>query len=138
MKYRKLRIVWSVGCGILCLLLIVLWMRSYWLGDRVVHERASGTYEIASFDGNLTMRITRPNNFPDGEFHWAVASRPTIAVYWLSGNEIIIPYWLAAIFLAGITGLPWIRCSTRFSLRSMLIAITLIGLILGLIIATTG
>ena len=24
-RYRKLRIAWSVGCGILCLLLIVLW-----------------------------------------------------------------------------------------------------------------
>ena len=29
MKYRKLRIAWSIGCGMLCLLLIVLWVRSY-------------------------------------------------------------------------------------------------------------
>ena len=30
MRFRKLRIAWSVGCGILCVLLIVLWVRSYW------------------------------------------------------------------------------------------------------------
>src|SRR3954451_8568493 len=30
MRYRKLRIAWSVVWGIACLLLIVLWVRSYW------------------------------------------------------------------------------------------------------------
>src|SRR5262245_46484708 len=28
--FRTLRIAWSVAFGILCLLLIVLWVRSYW------------------------------------------------------------------------------------------------------------
>jgi len=28
MKYRKLRITWSVGCGIACVMLIVLWIRA--------------------------------------------------------------------------------------------------------------
>jgi hypothetical protein len=35
MKYRKLRIAWSVGCGIVCLLLIALWVRSYWWSDEL-------------------------------------------------------------------------------------------------------
>ena len=29
MRFRKLRIAWSVACGIACVLLIVLWVRSY-------------------------------------------------------------------------------------------------------------
>src|SRR6478672_11323736 len=29
MRFRKLRIAWSVFCGLACLLLIVLWVRSY-------------------------------------------------------------------------------------------------------------
>src|SRR6476469_3147947 len=33
---RKLRIAWSVGCAIACVLLIVLWVRSYWRKD-IVH-----------------------------------------------------------------------------------------------------
>jgi len=28
MKFRKLRIAWSVGCGIACVLLIAVWVRS--------------------------------------------------------------------------------------------------------------
>ena len=28
-RFRKLRIGWSVGCGIACVLLIALWARSY-------------------------------------------------------------------------------------------------------------
>jgi hypothetical protein len=33
LRYRKLRIVWSVGWGIACVLLIALWVRSYWRMD---------------------------------------------------------------------------------------------------------
>ena len=30
MRFRKLRIAWSVVCGLVAVLLIVLWVRSYW------------------------------------------------------------------------------------------------------------
>src|SRR4051812_42777282 len=33
MKHRKLRIAWSVASGALCLLMIVFWVRSYWIAD---------------------------------------------------------------------------------------------------------
>src|SRR5688572_16841861 len=33
MNYRKLRIAWSVWCGVVCLLLIMLWVRSYSWAD---------------------------------------------------------------------------------------------------------
>ena len=33
MRFRKLRIAWSVVWGIACVLLIVLWVRSYWSVD---------------------------------------------------------------------------------------------------------
>jgi len=38
MKYRKLRIVWSVVWGIAAVLLCVLWMRSYWVAVYARHE----------------------------------------------------------------------------------------------------
>jgi hypothetical protein len=45
MSFRKLRIVWSVFCGVACLLLIVLWVLSYWwLGS--VEIRVSSTDEL--------------------------------------------------------------------------------------------
>src|SRR5262245_56414702 len=35
MKYRKLRIAWSVAWGLLAVLVCVLWVRSYWHYDYV-------------------------------------------------------------------------------------------------------
>ncbi len=33
MKHRKLRIAWTVAWGIVAVLLLVLWIRSYWTYD---------------------------------------------------------------------------------------------------------
>lgn len=35
MKYRKLRMGWSVGWGVVVVMLCVLWVRSYWWIDTV-------------------------------------------------------------------------------------------------------
>src|SRR5262245_41449478 len=42
MRYRKLRIAWSVFWGLVCLLLSVLWVRSYESGI-VLNERITKT-----------------------------------------------------------------------------------------------
>jgi hypothetical protein len=36
MRFRKLRIAWSVAWGLLAVLLVVLWVRSYWHQDELV------------------------------------------------------------------------------------------------------
>src|SRR3954466_10432902 len=36
MRFRKLRIAWSVFCALACVLLVVLWVRSYFYHDRVL------------------------------------------------------------------------------------------------------
>ena len=41
MSFRKLRIAWSVVCGILCLLLVALCVRSYWYRDYSLVEVSS-------------------------------------------------------------------------------------------------
>jgi hypothetical protein len=33
MRFRKLRMAWSVAWGLACVLLIALWVRSYWYAD---------------------------------------------------------------------------------------------------------
>ena len=40
MRFRKLRIAWSVVWGIACVLLIVLWVRSYWWGEQLSYTTA--------------------------------------------------------------------------------------------------
>jgi hypothetical protein len=39
MRFRKLRIAWSVACAIACVLLIALWVRSYWAVDKSMPAR---------------------------------------------------------------------------------------------------
>jgi hypothetical protein len=45
--------------------------------------------------------------------------------------ELIAPYWLYILLVAGLAAAPWIHWTKRFRLRTMLIATTLIALALG-------
>jgi hypothetical protein len=44
MRFRKLRIAWSVFCGVTCVLLIALWVQSY----------VSAFYRASDFDSKPT------------------------------------------------------------------------------------
>jgi hypothetical protein len=60
MKYRKLRIAWSVAWGILCLLLIVLIVRSYSKKEYIFNTDGTGWITTFGFNsgeacaGNFT------------------------------------------------------------------------------------
>ena len=51
MKYRKLRIAFSVTCGIACVLLVVLWVRSYWWVDLLAYRRGQTYVAVAAGRG---------------------------------------------------------------------------------------
>src|SRR6478736_9471608 len=54
MRFRKLRIAWSVGCGILCVLLIVLWVRSYrWCDTVYCQIRSPPSFGVVSIQSRL-------------------------------------------------------------------------------------
>jgi hypothetical protein len=44
MKYRKLRIVWSVAWGIVAVVFVVLWVRSHWWEDVIGFPYTGMTY----------------------------------------------------------------------------------------------
>jgi hypothetical protein len=44
---RGLRIAMSAVCGILCVLLIVLWVRSCWRFDQIIHKTSATDYYVA-------------------------------------------------------------------------------------------
>jgi hypothetical protein len=149
MKYRKLRIAWSLGCGILCLLLIVLWARTYFAIDHINGQLTSSNgLGITSRNGGVGLVIVKGNLSP-----WRIRSYPAsepiqldyeramgFIQYQAMVNQFIrvrLPYSSLVILCATSAALPWIRWSKQFSLRTVLILITLLGLALGLIIATT-
>lgn len=171
MKFRKLRIAFSAVCGILCLLLIALWVRSYvrldqFLGPISATEYAActsavGELRLGKSNDPVLRRLfqNRParRGFPlsvwetgprGGPFFPASVPEPADRriITWprlnlnygvrppgVTHDELIVPYWLPVVLTATLASGPWIRW--RFSLRTLLIAMTLAAVALGLIFA---
>src|SRR3954465_14849637 len=55
MKFRKLRITWSVTCGIACALLIALWVRSYWRKDTLEFKDSRKLVAVESIRGRVVL-----------------------------------------------------------------------------------
>jgi len=143
MKWRKLRIAWSVGCGVLAVLLCVLWVRSYWTWSylsagittkqRLGFNSASGSLiAVVHFHHPAT---ARPRS------KWEASSVPApkqpayhrFMVRRLSGGfSIGIPFWFLIPLNIVAAAAPWLRW--RFSLRTLLIVTTLVALLLGLFV----
>jgi hypothetical protein len=155
MKFRKLRIAWSITCGIVCLLLIVLWVRSYrstdvfplrpfcistdgrlviWLKEYDVPFGGSGLRTIDLSSGSLlyASRVIDTEPFEVEPF----SSRTGFHLEHDNRRTVIqLPYWFLTLLFAATAGLPGIRW--RFTLRTLLIATTLVAVVLGLIVWAT-
>jgi hypothetical protein len=160
MRFRKLRIAWSVFLGLACVLVIVLWVRSQSLYDAISWRSGKGAYySVMSQYGHLTIvNGYNPNDYYAGTRfeigHKALnpfvdsPAQPTLSgilgLRWYSSHgvralrELIfaVPHWFASILLAASCAAPWLRwLPSRFSLRTLLIATTLVAVGLGLIVA---
>jgi hypothetical protein len=144
MRFRKLRIAWSVMWGVACVLLVVLWLQSHsWFGSLVAPSRyKSGTARIESGGGELLF-TWQTHDYPRS---WTITSSritegpPTQLRYrweWMFSNNYVViacPYWALVVASAAIAPMAWLRW--RFSLRTLLIATTLVAVVLGLIVWT--
>ena len=145
---RYLRIAFSATCLIACVLLIVLWVRSYWRNDIIGYRGPSITTSAASEFGSLSFsRI-----YQTGESVWFTYLEPVdrdesdyspIALLFMFGYVhrapnnslgIYFPHWAPALLAAILAGIPWATVLRRFSLRTLLIATTIIAVVLGLIV----
>jgi hypothetical protein len=161
MKYRKLRIAWSVVCGILCLLLIVLWVSSYFYVAGVWRVAQGGRATVLMSESGclvlmryVTVRGTPRTNWQLwGHTHAeAESAPPTLQPFNFQTRRFVqrselpftwfpnantfyasLPHWAAA-FCCGCHALaPCMR--PRFSLRTLLIGMTAVAVVLGLIFA---
>ena len=121
-------------------LLIALWVRSYWLCDIVFKDDTKGGYRISLFNGNLLGRLVhlwwrqrRDTNGPSRVLPTLRRSRQGGFV--TSPGSISIPIWVGALLIGIITALARIEWSKRFSLRTLLVATTLVAVVLGLAVA---
>ncbi len=166
MKNRKLRITWSVAWGIAAVLLIAFWVRSYQTAEGIGHINSPESFACVHSEwGTLSYHYQRgtPQTGKLGwTFHTRTASQPYFGFKWKwytydpnkprtflhykspdgmvleSAIDIYLPYWLL-VLLTGISStpfaIPWIPW--RYSLRTLLIATTLVAVGLGLIVWLT-
>jgi hypothetical protein len=147
---RKLRIACSTVCGIFCLLTIVLWIRSHRAEDRASCRLSSVGIRLYSsrgwlvlfknstpgagpYDWDITLGSDYWLNPPDARLAYALPlsffGRTTI-------SNISLPHWLLAMASVACATAPWLfRGRFRFSLRTLLIATTLIATVLGVAVA---
>jgi hypothetical protein len=138
MRFRKLRIAWSVVCGIACVLLIGLWVRSYYVCDSV-HVPTWGSMRVGALRGIISIAASREtsmgwtwNAIPTARLMPVLGSGPT----WSFRSEppytfLVFPHRLLIAISGMLCIAPWIRW--RFTLRTLLIATTLVALVLGVI-----
>jgi hypothetical protein len=155
MKYRKLRMAWSVGCGIACALLIVMWVRSYQTWDspfgpilkrwELQLNSVRGYLLIGVRDSppnattNWRWRTFHADRFTNDEISGSIVWRFTssagalgfgavqTALMW----QVYMPYWFLSLIPIGgsLLGVRWFA---RYSLKALLIAMTLAAIVLGL------
>ena len=69
MRFRKLRIAWSVVWAVACLLLVTLWVLSYWWNGSV-EIRVSATREVMVMS---VQGYTYWGTLPDRDWNWNVS-----------------------------------------------------------------
>ena len=128
MKYRKLRIAWSVAWGIAAVLLVVLWVRSYLVYDSFVGRYPNGLFFfVYSAKGVYTFSTYPLLGASVNDNWWFLVRR--------APNDMAIggPFSFTIVVACAVSIAPWIRY--RFSLRTLLIATTLVAVVLGIIVA---
>jgi hypothetical protein len=151
---RYLRIAFSTTCLIACVLLIALCARSYHFDDMVDGPVKGGK---AAFIQSRVGRIMfgMGPRYHDDPWQWrrsekfkhvdqvmeATYKDEFLGFQVTIGTRVFfhLPYWFCILLFAsfGAIGvLPWL--SWRFSLRTLLIATTLVAVVLGMIVWLSG
>ena len=155
---RKLRIAFSAVCGIACLIMILLWARSYWWWDTIVwgitdeqgfivrSVKGAAVLEYLDFSGSEIDAVL---------FKWHVQSTPlpdtnrypfggvenTFAGFLIRhsgwrGNPFLlcVPFWFLVPLSAALAVILWGKWALRFSLKSLLIATTIVAVLLASVV----
>jgi hypothetical protein len=148
-RFRKLRIAWSIGWGLLATLLCVLWVRSYRTLDNVAGHlpgvnavSCTSAYgrvavgvvnQAAPWKWNMHSNVLDETSYggpPKGPRRWFVMHKSP------AHSGLAVPHGFLMLLAAFSVGLPWMPW--RFSLRALLIATTIVGVLLGAVIWRDG
>ena len=137
---RSIRIAFSAFCGLVAILLAVLWVRSYWRCDAIRSPNHSATailgrlmidkqYAIESLSNEFSPQLNNDVGY---------SSFPVngITITDLERGGIALPLWMPTLLFSTLSLAPWLSLK-RYSLRTLLIATTLVAVILGIVLWST-
>jgi hypothetical protein len=112
MRFRKLRIAWSVFWGLACVLLIVLWVRSYWIlnsldfsgGHRFAYSRGCLFIDETFNVSGTRAKGSQHKLFGHSVLHVVVGG----SAVWPTGVGTKLPLWPLATIVAALAIAPWI------------------------------
>jgi hypothetical protein len=156
MKYRKLRIAWSVAWGALCLLVVAMWVRSFTYSEGAGIALADNCVAwVFTVRGRVLIVVRRedrqiatPVN-PSGGWSELVYPESVPRIERNTGPHVLgfgivvfgpgiyrlrFPYWFLTSLTVALVVLPWVSRYWQFSLRTLLIGMTLAGVGLGLLL----
>jgi hypothetical protein len=146
---RALRIAWSVAWGPAAILLVALWVRSYvsrdlmYLNTRLDRFGDGSNFTISWMDGSMMLAKIPSNEIYSvgGPFGFMSIRRDVYSsqhTFWgvgyystSFGPMYVAPMWLLIVGACTIGAVTWEPF--RFSLRTLLIAMTLVAVGLGLV-----
>jgi hypothetical protein len=142
---KSLRIAVTALCLTASVLLVALWARSYiYIVDIQTVPFANRTYQFYVSPGRMYFRTQRVDSEwlsgfwqirkSDSDFdNW---NNPNSSAFYLSINQygpgdlaLRFPYWFPVVITMALAAAPWLPW--RFSLRTLLIATTLVAMGLG-------
>jgi hypothetical protein len=105
-----------------------LWGRVEWY-DWYLHRDHKYPLRIVSHSGDEFPTFIYP---PKGQGKWR-----WLDFHYLTHSQYFIlaaPHWFLVLLAVMMSAAPWMRWKWRFTLRTLLIAITLVAVVLGLIV----
>jgi hypothetical protein len=149
MRFRKLQIAWSVVFAVATVLLVALWVRSYWWVDQFVATFGRYYVGVGVTPGALLVGVGTDTNAepwtlsePNPADEWLASvvlpnGQPYPSRVWgvfdfntLDGVNAAAPFWFLILLSGIVATAPWLQ--RRFSLRTMLVATTLLAIVLGI------
>ena len=138
MRFRKLKIAWSIGSGIVFVLLLTLWMRSYGTWDRCFCTGLGRGWQINSMLGQVVLSVAAP---PKESIPFLCESLPTkgrfqgsfdayVLGFYFRTNpslRLSVPFWFVVALTLSVASAPWLW---RFSLRTLVIFMSMFAIVL--------
>ena len=148
---RQVRIAFAILFGIICVLSVVFWIRSYYRYQALFVKQNTTVYALGAYGGYMCASIRpahsksttwRINDWPMDKNRGVVAQHAKSTNIFGFGGEkyheglavLAVPAWFVSIGSGGASLLLWRRKTISFTIRNLLIATALVAALLGLIV----